>query len=124
MFAHLRPPLNLTANTLDAASHTRWRAREIKSGEIHNNNIPRYAILSHTWGTDSEEVTFKDLMEGTGKDKAVYKKIVVESELLVMAYNTSGWTTVVLIGRAALSSVRPLIRCFAGVKMRINATFI
>jgi len=39
------------------------------------DNIPEYAILSHTWGADTEEVTFKDLMDGTGKDKSGYKKI-------------------------------------------------
>lgn len=43
--------------------------------EYHGDNIPCYAILSHTWGADGEEVTFKDLMRGTGKNKADYKKI-------------------------------------------------
>jgi len=43
--------------------------------EFVGDNIPRYTILSHTWGADDEEVTFKDLVEGTGKDKAGYKKI-------------------------------------------------
>jgi hypothetical protein len=38
-------------------------------------NIPPYAILSHTWGPDTEEVTLKDLMDGTGKSKAGYAKI-------------------------------------------------
>jgi hypothetical protein len=38
-------------------------------------NIPPYAILSHTWGDEEEEVTFKDLKEGSGKTKAGYKKI-------------------------------------------------
>jgi hypothetical protein len=38
-------------------------------------DIPRYVILSHTWGTDDEEVTFKDMVEGTGKGKAGYRKI-------------------------------------------------
>jgi hypothetical protein len=38
-------------------------------------DIPEYAILSHTWGADTEEVTFKDLMDGTGKGKPGYKKI-------------------------------------------------
>jgi Heterokaryon incompatibility protein (HET) len=37
------------------------------------HSIPPYAILSHTWGT--EEVSFRDLMDGTGKDKAGYDKI-------------------------------------------------
>ncbi|KAF2192389.1 HET-domain-containing protein [Zopfia rhizophila CBS 207.26] len=38
-------------------------------------NIPPYAILSHTWGEDDEEVTFKDFAEGSGKSKAGYRKI-------------------------------------------------
>jgi hypothetical protein len=39
------------------------------------DNIPPYAILSHTWGDDGEEVTFKDMRHGTGKSKAGYEKI-------------------------------------------------
>src|SRR5262245_3742855 len=37
--------------------------------------IPPYAILSHTWGPDADEVTFEDLTNGTGKDKLGYEKI-------------------------------------------------
>jgi hypothetical protein len=36
-------------------------------------DIPRYAILSHTWG--QEEVTFKDMKEGNGASKAGFDKI-------------------------------------------------
>ena len=36
--------------------------------------IPRYAILSHTW-ENGQEVTYKDLMDGTGKSKSGYDKI-------------------------------------------------
>src|SRR5438045_1524248 len=39
------------------------------------DNIPEYAILSHTWGADTDEVTFRDLIDGTGKSKAGYDKI-------------------------------------------------
>jgi hypothetical protein len=39
------------------------------------HNIPPYAILSHTWGVDTEEVTFEDLTDGSGKSKAGYDKI-------------------------------------------------
>lgn len=42
--------------------------------DIVNNTQP-YAILSHTWGDDDEEVNFKDLIEGSGETKAGYKKI-------------------------------------------------
>jgi hypothetical protein len=40
-----------------------------------SDDIPCYAILSHTWGADIEEVTFRDLIDGTGKSKAGYNKI-------------------------------------------------
>src|ERR1700760_984860 len=43
--------------------------------EFTSEDAPPYAILSHTWGRDSEEVTFKDLMEDTGKDKIGYQKL-------------------------------------------------
>lgn len=43
--------------------------------EFVGRNIPRYTVLSHTWGADDEEVSLKDLMEGTGKTKAGYRKI-------------------------------------------------
>ncbi|KAF2174705.1 beta transducin-like protein HET-D2Y [Zopfia rhizophila CBS 207.26] len=42
---------------------------------VGDEAIPPYAILSHTWGVDTEEVTFDDLINGTGKDKPGYKKI-------------------------------------------------
>ena len=38
-------------------------------------DIPAYAILSHTWGDDNQEVTYEDLAEGLGKSKAGYQKI-------------------------------------------------
>ena len=38
-------------------------------------DIPPYAILSHTWGADTDEVTFRDLKDGTGKSKVGYDKI-------------------------------------------------
>jgi hypothetical protein len=34
-----------------------------------------YAILSHTWGPDTEEVTFQDLVNGVGQAKPGYEKI-------------------------------------------------
>jgi hypothetical protein len=41
----------------------------------HVKSIPPYAILSHTWGEKDDEFTFKDLIEGTGKDKPGYRKL-------------------------------------------------
>jgi hypothetical protein len=41
--------------------------------EFFEDDIPEYVILSHRWG--AEEVTFRDLTDGTSKVKASYSKI-------------------------------------------------
>jgi hypothetical protein len=52
------------------------RLLEVKSdGDVSltmedlTSEISPYTIPSHTWGNDDEEVTFKDLMEDSGKTK-------------------------------------------------------
>jgi hypothetical protein len=47
----------------------------ILTENLVGDNIPEYAILSHTWGPDTDEVTFQDLRDGTGQSKPGYKKI-------------------------------------------------
>jgi archaellum biogenesis ATPase FlaH len=37
--------------------------------------IPPYAILSHTWGADTEEVTFAEVVNANGQHKIGYEKI-------------------------------------------------
>jgi hypothetical protein len=39
------------------------------------DKIPPYAILSHTWEADDQEVTFQDLVNGVGSCKTGYRKI-------------------------------------------------
>jgi len=48
---------------------------EVSLTDFFEDKIPPYAILSHRWGADGEEVTFQELMDGTGKGKAGYDKI-------------------------------------------------
>jgi hypothetical protein len=43
--------------------------------EYEGSNIPPYAILSHTWGAPDGEVSYRDLQEGTGKDKIGHRKL-------------------------------------------------
>jgi hypothetical protein len=82
------------------------------------NNLPRYAILSHTWGADDKEVTFEGVVNHTGKDKVDF----AQNRLQLTAYNTSGSTLVVLINQAAPSLWKPSTLCFAGTVKQTNAT--
>ncbi|KAF3043500.1 hypothetical protein E8E12_009799 [Didymella heteroderae] len=43
--------------------------------EFLDRDVPPYSILSHTWGSNGSEVTYQDILKGTGKSKAGYKKI-------------------------------------------------
>jgi len=42
--------------------------------QVSSHTTPSYAILSHTW-TDGQEVTYQDLVNGTGNSKSGYDKI-------------------------------------------------
>ncbi|PVH69257.1 HET-domain-containing protein [Cadophora sp. DSE1049] len=48
---------------------------EFSLTEDFRDKIPRCAILSYTWGKDTKEVTFKDLIDNRGTSKAGYEKI-------------------------------------------------
>jgi hypothetical protein len=50
-------------------------AGELVLVEFYGNQTPPYAILSHTWGPNCDEVTFRDIVDGTGTSKAGYTKI-------------------------------------------------
>lgn len=41
---------------------------------VDDENPPRYAIVSHTWN-DGQEVTYNELVSGTGKEKEGSAKI-------------------------------------------------
>jgi hypothetical protein len=44
--------------------------------EFKESDIPKYTILSHTWEQDnSKEVTYAEVISGTGQDKDGFKKI-------------------------------------------------
>ncbi|KUJ11838.1 uncharacterized protein LY89DRAFT_738484 [Mollisia scopiformis] len=76
--------------------------------EFFEDDIPEYAILSHRWG--AEEVTFKDMTDGTSKATQVKPRLATvryssaENRRGVMAWITSGWTHAASTNRAALSS--------------------
>jgi hypothetical protein len=47
----------------------------VRLATFTGNKIPRYAILSHRWEADDQEVTFQDLKIDSKHEKAGYRKI-------------------------------------------------
>jgi hypothetical protein len=45
------------------------------AGNFHGPDIPPYAILSHRWGKDGDELTYEEILQTSGKNKAGYAKI-------------------------------------------------
>jgi hypothetical protein len=48
---------------------------ELSLTEDFANHIPAYAILSHSWGDEDQEVSFDEMSRGLGKSKDGYQKI-------------------------------------------------
>jgi hypothetical protein len=69
--------VNLTdvAFTMRLLQHDEAGNVSLTDDMVGTDPIPPYAILSHTWGPDHEEVTFKDVINHIGEDKAGYEKI-------------------------------------------------
>jgi hypothetical protein len=44
--------------------------------EYFGKNVPPYAILSHTWGADHQELALRDLINGCGTDRDGYQKLL------------------------------------------------
>lgn len=44
--------------------------------EITQSVVPQYAILSHTWGDDADELTLFDVTNGLGQQKSGFRKLV------------------------------------------------
>jgi len=94
---------------------------EIRLTEEFIDHIPVYAILSHTWGADSQEVNFKDFVAGSGQSKAGYQKIqFVQSRLLAMVSDISGLTPVVSTNQIIASYQRLSILCFADILKQLD----
>jgi len=101
-------------------------AGEFSLTKDFGDDTPRYAILSHTWGADAEEVTFRDLMDGAGKGKAGYNKIRFcreQANVDGLQYFL-GRYLLHRTSRTLLSFRRLSTSCFAGIVIRLNVTSI
>jgi hypothetical protein len=97
---------------------------EIILTQFGDEGIPPYAILSHTWGADAEEVTFEDLMAPARISLAIRRSDFVQSRQSQMTCSTFGSTPVALTREAAQSYQKQSTQCIVGTKMPMHATRI
>ncbi|KAF1362637.1 WD40 repeat-like protein [Lizonia empirigonia] len=97
---------------------------EISIVEFNEDTKPPYAILSHRWGAEADEVTFEDVTGNTGKHKTGYAKIYYCGEQAQRDGLQYFWIDTCCINRAnraelslAIQSMfrwyRNAVRCYA-----------
>lgn len=75
--------------------------------EFLGEDIPKYAILSHTWG--EEEVTYQDYSRGIHKSKKGYRKIKKTCELAVEADIPYAWVDTCCIDKKSSAELSEAI---------------
>jgi hypothetical protein len=77
--------------------------------EFLDDDVPLYAILSHTWGP--EEVSFKDLTGGMGKNKLGYSKIQFCKDQAWHDGLRYFWVDTCCIDKASSAELQETINC-------------
>jgi hypothetical protein len=96
---------------------------EGKFEEFHGENIPPYAILSHTWEADEQELDISDMRSGAGKAKSDTTSLsFVGGKPWKMAWNPSVSTAVASIKLAPPSQQKLCYPCFDDIRLHSGAT--
>jgi ankyrin repeat protein len=78
------------------------------------NDIPPYAILSHTWGEDEEEITFRDFTNDCGKSKSAtrgFRKIQFCGEQAARDGLKYFWVDTCCIDKTSSAELQEAINC-------------
>jgi hypothetical protein len=73
--------------------------------------LPPYAILSHTWGADDDEVTFKDLSNGRGKEKPGFRKLLFCGQQATLHGLEYFWIDTCCIDKSSSAELSEAINC-------------
>ena len=82
------------------------------------DEIPLYAVLSHTWG--SEEVSFKDVVSNSGREKADSKKILFCKEQAARNRLQYFWVDTCCIDKRNLVEVSKAINTMLKMKRTVS----
>lgn len=77
---------------------------------VKEEEVPMYAVLSHTWGDENEEVTFDDVMGGKAQRKTIgYEKIRFCSEQAVKDGLQYFWVDTCCINKSSSQELQETI---------------
>jgi hypothetical protein len=81
--------------------------RTLKLELFYSYDLPKYAVLSHTWG--AEEVTFTQLMDGSGPDQVGFGKVTAVCQLALENHLEYVWIDTCCIDRSSGSELNKSI---------------
>jgi hypothetical protein len=84
---------------------------QVTLAEHETGKVPSYAILSHTWGLDSDEVTFSDLKERTGQHKSGYRKLTFCGKQAAIDGLQYFWVDTCCIDKSSSAELSEAITC-------------
>jgi hypothetical protein len=120
--------VDLDHDSLLAKAHASAMMRLLKrspNGDLElisfsDNNLPVYAILSHTWA-EGHEVTYNELMSGTGKEKTGYAKIRFCADRAAEDGLQYSWVDTCCIDKSAVqelqTAINSMFRWYQGASM-------
>jgi hypothetical protein len=89
--------------------------------DVDRHNVPPYAILSHTWESSSQELTFQDLKHGTGTEKYGYRKLTFSAHRTLLDGLQYFWIDSVCIDRTnnteLAEAINSMFRWYRGAKV-------
>ena len=92
--------------------------------EYDESNTPKYAMLSHTWGLNGEEVTYKDFTEGTGRKKAGWEKIEFCRNQAAVDNIQHFWIDTCCINKADLTELSEAIICMFRWYQKVDKCYV
>ncbi|CAN9385099.1 unnamed protein product [Alternaria alternata] len=76
-----------------------------------DEHIPPYAILSHTWGSEEDEVTFQDLLNGTYTKRKGHRKLQFCARQAAEDGLDFFWTDTCCIDKSSSAELQEAIGC-------------
>lgn len=77
--------------------------------DFSGDDVPKYAILLHTWGADTDEASFKDLMNCTGTSKPGHKRIRLCGEQAIRDGLLFIWVDICCIDKSSSAELQEAI---------------
>ena len=80
-------------------------AKYLHFEEFFDDEVPDYAILSHRWFSDDEELSYRDFLDGKKRETKGYAKIIPLCELALSRGYSWVWIDTCCIDKLSIAEL-------------------